>query len=260
MSGLGSRPGGARWRLPHWEFFAHNPGMSASEPIFVNAFVDIAERPALIAAGEQLARCLELAANRPWPVRLQFLEDEAALAGTDNATVLVASLLPELKRSGQSWPDIGTRWRAFFKSPQAQAAVSTFLCTIFRHVSSASYGSAAEAALVMEKIRRLNLMAAEVSHDTGTNVIDFDRVFAHAGARALQTDYMLGGAAATDLAAHTIVSALLAVGLDDVLPLEIHERAREIHEADAQNALRTASKYARDLWLRPKPSRIRPAN
>jgi hypothetical protein len=44
---------------------------------------------------------------------------------------------------------------------------------------------------VLERIRRLNLMAAELSQATGANVIDIDGVLAFIGALPLGTDYLL---------------------------------------------------------------------
>jgi hypothetical protein len=80
---------------------------------------------------------------------------------------------------------------------------------------------------MMERIRRLDLMVAHLSHDFGINVVDIDRMFAFVGARRLGTDYRLHGDAAACIAGFAITSAFLEVGLDDAVPTDVLERARE---------------------------------
>jgi hypothetical protein len=76
------------------------------------------------------------------------------------------------------------------------------------------------------RIARLNLLAAEISRETGCNVIDIDRVLADIGARALQTDYRLAGRYAAEAVAATIALTLLSLGLDEYATYETQETAR----------------------------------
>ena len=112
------------------------------------------------------------------------------------------------------------------------------LCTVFRHVAP-PIGDAGDALPAKrERIRRLNLMAIDLSHDTGAGVVDVDRAFSHVGARSLATDHRLTGRAAAEVAAHTIVAGILAAGLDDVVPPDVQERA-----AQFQGALRDIDQF-----------------
>ena len=83
----------------------------------------------------------------------------------------------------------------------------------------------------LERIRRLNLLAVELSHDLDAGVIDFDRQFADIGAQVLETSYRLEGAAAREIAAYVIVKTLLAAGaFDDHVPPETIEQARVMYD------------------------------
>ena len=77
------------------------------------------------------------------------------------------------------------------------------------------------------RIRRLNLLAAEMSREIGLFVIDLDRVFADAGARRFQTDYRLMGNATAEMAGHFMALTLIANGVDAVAPFEVQDAARE---------------------------------
>ena len=76
------------------------------------------------------------------------------------------------------------------------------------------------------RIARLNLFAAEISCETGCNVIDVDRALADIGAQVLQTDYRLGGPHAAEAVATNIALTLLSLGLDEYAPYEAQEAAR----------------------------------
>jgi hypothetical protein len=200
----------------------------ATLPLRIAAVVEAAERPALVAAAEQLGACLAAVTGRLWPIRLGFHDSLAAVDAKGGAPLIITSLLSEVQ-TAEPWPAIEARWRAALAT-RGETTASFFLCTVFRHVSGGPHPPA------LERIRRLNLLAAELSHDTGINVIDIDRTFAHLGARALQTDYRLGGAIAEEVAGYVIVGTLLTAGLDDLIPPEIQEAARQrqgpVHEID----------------------------
>ncbi|MBV8601869.1 MAG: hypothetical protein JO359_09940 [Candidatus Eremiobacteraeota bacterium] len=177
------------------------------------------ERPAFAAASEQLREALAEAQADPLPIRLAFCQSLDDVRPEGEPTVAVVSLLRELE-SEESPASIETRLRAQLASVLERGAQSAFVCTIFRYVPD-------DPDLVkIERIRRLNLLAPELSFDTGACVIDIDRVFAHVGAQQLKTDYRLGGRIAAEVAGHTIVASLLAVGLDDVVAIDARERAQ----------------------------------
>jgi hypothetical protein len=167
--------------------------------VLIAAHVAESERPAFTLAQEHLRRLIDR------PFELEF-------NATDGAEISIASLLRDVE-SGE--PLEGVRSRLCDVPP-------SFVCTVFR----ACEGDAGK----LERIRRLNVLAAEISHETGCGVIDFDRMFGDIGARTLQTDYRLGGNIAREIAAYTIVRTILAAGLDDLIPDAHLTRARAEHD------------------------------
>jgi hypothetical protein len=195
--------------------------LSANLPLRADAVVGDTERPALVAAAKELGECLGAASGGAWPIELRFRESVSAIASSDLPTIVIASLLPEVVGEEEPWPQAEARWRQDLLSLRDRQIPAVFVCTIFRHVANRSvYPS-------IERIRRLNLLVAELSHDIGINVIDIDRVFAHIGAAALQTDYRVTGPAAVQAAANVIVSSVLAAGLDHIIPAAVQEEAKK---------------------------------
>lgn len=197
--------------------------MSAAR-IVIAAVVDACERPVLERAARHLQSVLVAAGRPSTEVRVSFLDSLAAAAGEEAPAFVVASLLPELWHD-EPVPAVEARWRAALG-----ALPSTWppllVCTIFRHVDPALPPDRREA--LRERIRRLALCAIEISHDTGANVIDFDRTLAHLGGRPLRSDCRLQGDAAIEVAARTAVRSFLALGQDDLIDPDIATRAEAL--------------------------------
>jgi hypothetical protein len=83
---------------------------------------------------------------------------------------------------------------------------------------------------LLERIRRVNFLAAQLSHELDINIIDFDRSLAHIGGRALDSDFRLQGAAAVQVATHVILSTFFAAGLDDFCSPELQEKSKAVYE------------------------------
>jgi hypothetical protein len=196
--------------------------MTSPAPLLIEAIVHKTERPALVAASKQLADCLAAAADGTWPIELRFRESVPPTGLRDGRAVVVTSLLLEIPGRDEPLPQTEARWRDQLLSLMETSDLSAVICTVFRHVADR------ESSPITERIRRLNLIAAELSHDTGAGVVDIDRVFSYFGARQLQTDYRLGGALAAEVAGRTVASGILAAGLDDLIPPDIQERARKL--------------------------------
>lgn len=199
--------------------------MTAPGKIVLEAAVAESERPAIDAAAGQLAECLGAATGAPWSIEVRRCDGVAALATAGPPTVAVASLLPELERTGETIATTQARWRAALEA-LAGRGIPAIVCTIFRHVAPGAGAAPEGAAATRERIRRLDLAAAELSHDTGASVADLDRVLAHLGARPLATDYRLGGPYAAEVAGWTIVGAMLDGPLDAVAEPEVLQRAQ----------------------------------
>jgi hypothetical protein len=162
--------------------------------VLIACRVSAAERDAWSLARERL---------RERAIELRFVDSPDRLA-SQKPDVVAISLVPELDEPRLPISEVAEDLRGDVRTLR-NANVTVFLCSIFR---------ACDDEALLERIRRLNLLAAEVSHETGAAVIDFDRHFAHVGARALQTDYRLRGAEAAEAAARIIVDALRAEVFD----------------------------------------------
>jgi len=186
----------------------------------IEAETDEAERPAILAGAQQLAEALAAATSAEWPIQLRFWAPGEAAATSAPGAVLVLSLLPEAGRD-EPFAETEARWRVRL-ADLVTGSAPVLLCTVFRHVAERR---SEDGARIVERIRRLNRMAAELSHDFGVNVVDIDRAFAHIGGRTLQTDYRLSGRLAAEVGGHTLTWSLLALGLDDIIPPKVQERA-----------------------------------
>ncbi len=185
-----------------------------SDPVPLGARITPAERPVMIAAAEQLSDCLTDPGEPAWPVTLRFIAD-----GEPSPPITIATLRGAMD-GGEDAGRLGERLAAL----RGAGAQAIFLCTLLRHVAAP-----ADRAALMPRIRALNLLATGLSHDLGIAVIDVDRTLALFGAGPLQTDYRLSGVAAPEVAAHVIVAALLADGLDHWVPIDRQQRAIARH-------------------------------
>jgi hypothetical protein len=197
--------------------------MSPLAPIAIHAWVDMRERPAVLYGAQQLAEALHAAAGIDWPIQLTF-GDAAAPGAAKAGDVVLLSLLSDVERD-EAFAETATRWRRRTDGLVAQGAI-VMLLTVFRHVSGRRTGKGQH---LLERIRRLDRLALDLSHDLGVTVVDIDRAFADIGARLLATDYRLAGRVAAEVAGHTFALCLLSLGLDDTIPAQVQERARTHH-------------------------------
>ncbi|HVO87049.1 MAG TPA: hypothetical protein VMV45_00785 [Casimicrobiaceae bacterium] len=195
----------------------------------IDAIVDERERPAVAEAARQLGTCLSRASDATWRVDVRFRGDFAAIDSNDAAAVLIVSLLPELQSVQEPIASTQMRWQRRLSSLPGDPPPQILICTIFRHVAMDASNAVDARAAIRERIRRLDLMALELSHDTGGIVVDIDRALSHVGARTLQTDYRLAGERAASAVGHVIASSVLAAALDAVVTAEVQERAAQGH-------------------------------
>lgn len=197
----------------------------------IDAVVAATERPALAAVAAQLRECLHAASGEDWDVQVRFRASLSEISGDERPALVVASLLPELEGNSDAMPAIAARWHAQLAALPGDPSPPVLLCMLFRHVPEAAEDVPDPRPQLRERIRRLNLLAVDLSHDTGAGVVDLDRAFTHVGARALGTDYRLTGPRAAEVAAHTIVASLFHAGLDDIVPRDVQERAVQFQGA-----------------------------
>jgi hypothetical protein len=189
----------------------------------IAAFVSEGEQAAIQSAADYLARALSEAADVAWTCDVAFSPDMDALQH-QAAAIIVTSLLPEVAHHGTPWPESEQRLRKTYAA-LVKRDVPLFICTVLRHVDDDD-----EAQVVSQRvrIRQLNLLAAEISRETRSYVIDLDRVVADIGARRLQTDYRLSGQAAADMAGHFVALTLVNNALDALVSFEVQDAARAI--------------------------------
>jgi hypothetical protein len=195
--------------------------MTSTGPIRIEAEVDACERPAILAGAQQLAEALKAATGADWPIQLRYWEPGAAPATSEPGSVIVLSLLQDVDRK-EAFAETEARWRARLAA-LSKGTAPVLICTIFRCLADRRTPGGLER---IERIRRLDRMAADLSHDLGATVVDIDRAFAHIGGRVLKTDYRLSGRLAAEVAGHALVLCILSLALDEVVSAELQDRAR----------------------------------
>jgi hypothetical protein len=195
-------------------------GRMNATPIPIVAMVSMAERAAVDSACGNIARALGEASGTPWKCDCRFVPDHADLQNA--GSILVTSLVLEVD-APEPWTDVEQRLRGIYAGLCARGD-PIFICTVLRHTGAGE----PDASRRRIRIRRLNLLAAEISREHGAFVIDIDRRLADVGARRLGTDYRLQGAAAADLAGNAIAMEIILNGLDTHASVDVQDRARAV--------------------------------
>ena len=180
---------------------------------------------------ERAARDLAAALNEApgqtsggsWTCPCTFAPGLDSLAGTTAGSIVVTSLQLALAEVERPWPEVERELHDSYKA-LCEAGAPVMIFTLLRHVDAA--GDAARAARIRRRIRRLNLLATELSRQYGALVIDLDRVLADVGARRLATDFRLGGPLVAELAGRTAALCIVTTALDDFASVEVQNAAR----------------------------------
>jgi hypothetical protein len=175
-----------------------------------------AERAAVAAAGTLLAEALGLEVECAFP---------GDLAAVDGPAILVTVLSDAAERADEPWPQTEARLRARYEVLSQDPARAVFICTIFRHVGHDLPPDEAKRRRV--RIRRLNLLALELSRELGVMVADVDRDLSDIGGLAFATDYRLAGPYAVHAAGRCIAMAIAHVGLDEFASIAAQDTALE---------------------------------
>ncbi len=191
----------------------------------LHAFLSKSEQAAALVAARSLVDALGEVGSSPAVCEPVFVSSLNTLAQSPPGTIRLVSLLPELDNLDEPWNEAQARLQLSFKALTARGD-PVFVCTVLRHA-----GHGEDAALLYRRrvrIRRLDLLAVELSQQTGAFVVDIDRVIADIGGRNLHTDYRLNGEAAASVAGQAIALGLIVNGLDALVPFEVQEQMREI--------------------------------
>jgi hypothetical protein len=191
-------------------------------PIPIVAMVSLAERAAVDAACANIVHALGEASAKPWKCDCRFVQGYADLQNADAGSILVTSLVSEVD-APEPWTDVESRLRKIYAG-LCDRGDPIFICTVLRHIGTGEPNASRRRI----RIRRLNLLAADISRQSGAFVIDIDRRLADLGARRLETDYRLEGAEAADLAGNAIATAIVVNGLDALASFDVQDRAQAV--------------------------------
>jgi len=182
------------------------------------------ERDVVHLAATTIARSLGDASRAEWGCDCTFVRDAGELRATRDDAIVVTSMARYLDRA-EAWGTLESEVRAELAAACDRGG-AVFVCTVFRHIDADE--DRARAAALRVRIRRLNLLAAEISHDTGAYVVDVDRVLADIGGRRAGTDYRLRAGPGRELAAQTIALGVLGNALDAFADVELQDAAADI--------------------------------
>ncbi|NVN11119.1 MULTISPECIES: SGNH/GDSL hydrolase family protein [Nguyenibacter] len=199
--------------------------MKKIEAVF---FGDAHERQVIARAASLLSDALE---SQGASLSHMMVHDFDSAVNAAPGTIRVMSLAPALRALDTPWPEVERDLLARYEALCA-AGDPVLVPTLFRHVERSGQPDGAR---ILLRIRRLDLLAAELSRLYGAFVVDVDRVFADTGAMRLKTDYRAEGDAATELAGYTLALGITDNALDAALPFEVQERvkARIVAQAPA---------------------------
>ncbi|MCC6827547.1 MAG: hypothetical protein IT550_04890 [Novosphingobium sp.] len=191
------------------------------------------EQAAIAKGGELIRRALhEAGASAIAPIELRLAAPPEAPGATalpeiapDIAPdIAITSPLADLARPEAAPQAAFARWADYLRALQDQGA-TVFVCTAFRHVPPDIGPTPATREALVARIRRMNLLAIELSHRLAINVIDIDSRLAFHGARWVSGDFRLGTPRAVLAAGHAVAQALLAHGLDGFAAPALQEKA-----------------------------------
>jgi hypothetical protein len=206
-------------------------------PLPLNVIAGETERDLILAAANRLSLCLSDGAAPGWPIRIQFVGPDAPLPQEPAMATLVSLAIETGSASAPSdavasaWQHRAERWSA--------SGAPVLLLNLFRYVADP-----AERRALSSQLRRLNLLAIELSRTTGAAIVDIDRAFALIGGRTLDTDYRCRGDFAIAVAAQAIVAALLPCLDVWVPPDRLHAATQLNGGREALAAI--AARYAKD--------------
>lgn len=183
------------------------------------------EQAVVKAAARHLADALSRATGETWTCPCNFAPSLGDLPGATSGSVVVTSLLLALAQVDQPWPETEQELRRTYAA-LSETGDPVMICTILRHVDAA--GDSERADRILRRLRKLNLLATELSREYGALVIDIDRSLADIGARRLETDYCLGGRVAAEFASKTMALCIATNALDAFAPVKTQDAARAI--------------------------------
>ncbi len=175
-------------------------------------------------------------------LRTSEAADLAGLTAEPEGTLRVVSLLP-FALGEEDYEALAPRLIEGFEQ-LAETGDPVFVLTVFRAVPERQ---SAQGQKLLRRIRKLNLLATELSREYGAFVVDLDRVFADVGGTVLGTDYRLTGEKAAQLAGQELALNIVTNGCDAFVAYDMQERARAQIEANMVNFHATSALSPADI-------------
>ena len=197
--------------------------MTHPQVIRVGAWLNPAEREAMASAAIRITSALKAATADAATIETEFVSNFGALGATHGPGLTVSSFAAEIEASRRDWPATQARLRLDYGSLTNASERQVFVCTVFRHTPRDL--EERERSDLLLAIRRLNLLAVELSHETGLQIIDIDRDLADVGGVNIGADYRLIGADSAEAAGYAMASTILAMGLDEWVSPEAQDLA-----------------------------------
>jgi hypothetical protein len=195
-----------------------------------------------------MTRVSEVAAEAGGPTFDVTISALSEVAGV-SADLAIASMLPEAEAAEEHWTSTERRLRNAIAGLR-QNVRKLYICTVFRHAPGP------EGRARLARIRKLNLLALELSRETGAFIVDVDRMLADAGAPSFDADFRLTGPLATEAVAREIVRTLIATGFDAAYPRPAQERLSAL--LDGWHPPRATPQDATPrAWIEPRPRNAR---
>jgi hypothetical protein len=189
------------------------------------------ELPPLQGAMHVLATHMSAALGQPWPISLSCGPPE--LVPAPPLDLVLVSLLHEALPPYAPMPEVTARWHQALEA-FAPLGAPLLLCNVFRHVPPQPFGPEAPSReVILDRVRRLNLLAIELSHRHALDLADIDRGLAYLGARPLQTGFLLRGGKGIQMAADIIAGAALQGDFPPGIPFSAIQAAQASHGGQA---------------------------
>jgi DNA-binding transcriptional MerR regulator len=161
--------------------------------------------------------------NQPIKVNAKILKSDP-LALTDTTPLAILSMHASLDQTSGSIQHLRQRWADQIKALQNDG-MACVICNLFRHVQERKPG---QSHALSERILELNLLAIDLSQQTGASLADIDRALSQYGGQPLQADYQLNSPLAVQLAGHTLARTLLLDTLQDTLNMDVLDQAARL--------------------------------
>lgn len=212
-------------------------------------FADVTENEyaAVQEAAVRLCNLLQTADSSVWTSDVRPVSKAEELGGEPASAIYILSLAKHLDDPLLPWDKVAAALRLRVKVLSTRGP-KVLLLTVFRHVAAGDNPDIERD--ILARIRRLNLLAIELSNEFGVSVADLDRDFADVGALSLATDFRLGGEAAKSMAAWALIRCVIANGLDGTVDFNLQDKIMLANQS--QRPLLDGVAYA----LQPNATRI----